>query len=102
MDGAQEHMLHQGKAQGVEHTQGTAHGFAFRVGRFFGGYFEQAVKLHRVHPQPRDEAAEYACPVITRQSLGQGKAGGLQRGFSAAIGAAGPIGGVEQLAISRH
>ena len=67
--------------------------------RFVGDQRQQAVQLERVDPQPRGEAAEHAGAIVLGQIFGERQAGVGDVLLVAAIGAAGPIGRIEQLAI---
>ena len=58
-----------------------------------------AMELERIDAQTADEPPEHAVSVILGQVIGQRLTGIGQPFFGSAIGPAGPIGAVEQLAI---
>ena len=93
--------MHQRQPQRVERAQRTPRLLARGTILLIGNAREQAVKLHRVDAQPRGEAAEDPVPVVGLEIFGQREARILERGLGAAIGAACPIGRIEQLSISR-
>ena len=98
----QEHVLEQRDAQRVQHAQHPPGQLPVGQGGFIGQQIEQAVQLHRIHAQAGGEAAIDPGAIIAGQVLGQREAAGRNGLLVAAIGAAGPIGAVEQLAIGGH
>ena len=60
------------------------------------------MQLERIDTQPRGETAEHPGAVILGQIFGQRQTGIGNVLFGSAIGAAGPIGRVEQLTVGGH
>ena len=94
-------MLHQRKSECVENAESAAALLALGIRHIIVEPRQQPVQFQPVDAQAAGEAAVGAGAVVAHQMFGKREAGVGNDGFVAAIGPAGPIGRVEQLAISR-